>query len=317
MHPKEDHLLTPNELERLTCRVNALAAWHLSLRIFIHVVLGWLGYSLLYTGEILLGFLVLIPHFMAASFLGWAGIGHELFHNSVFPSKKINRFFFVLFSILTWNNYRYFDVSHPYHHRNTLEPGDTEGISQSPVRLLEIVFWLTFDARAFSRRIKILLSNALGEIPESSDAARLFPIGSEARRALFCGARMVLLVQCSLALLFVFSSQYWLLLIVNTAPFFLTFLNRTLATMQHFGLRTGEQKRDYFTSCRTVLLNPLLAFLYANMNYHVEHHFYPGIPYYHLNTVHDILVRRHIYPNIETNYWIALRGLVGMGAFSR
>lgn len=104
---KTDHdgncLLTRDELDRLAHRDNVVAARHLSYRFLLHAISGGLGYLWLQSGEIALGLAVLVPHFVAASFLGWAGIGHELFHNSVFTSRRVNRFLFVLFSILTWN----------------------------------------------------------------------------------------------------------------------------------------------------------------------------------------------------------------------
>ena len=33
-------------------------------------------------------------------------------------------------------------------------------------------------------------------------------------------------------------------------------------------------------------INPVFRFLYLNMNYHVEHHIFPTVPYYHLPALH-------------------------------
>ena len=33
---------------------------------------------------------------------------------------------------------------------------------------------------------------------------------------------------------------------------------------------------------RTVLMNPVSRFIYWNMNYHVEHHMFPMVPYHAL-----------------------------------
>ena len=39
---------------------------------------------------------------------------------------------------------------------------------------------------------------------------------------------------------------------------------------------------DFRCCCRTVLLGPVTRFLYWHMNYHVEHHMYPSVPFYNL-----------------------------------
>ena len=49
---------------------------------------------------------------------------------------------------------------------------------------------------------------------------------------------------------------------------------------QHAGL--AEDVLDHRLNSRTVYMNPVLRFLYWNMNYHVEHHMFPMIPYHAL-----------------------------------
>jgi fatty acid desaturase len=43
------------------------------------------------------------------------------------------------------------------------------------------------------------------------------------------------------------------------------------------------------TDTRTVATNPVLSFLMCNINFHIEHHLYPGVPWYRLQKVHRIL----------------------------
>ena len=45
------------------------------------------------------------------------------------------------------------------------------------------------------------------------------------------------------------------------------------AVTQHIGLR--EDVLDRLTDTCTVYMNPVLRFLYLNMNYHLEHHLFP------------------------------------------
>ena len=54
---------------------------------------------------------------------------------------------------------------------------------------------------------------------------------------------------------------------------------------QHAGL--AEDVLDHRLNSRTVYMNPVLRFLYWNMNYHVEHHMFPMIPYHALPALHE------------------------------
>ncbi|MBI4429597.1 MAG: fatty acid desaturase [Ignavibacteriales bacterium] len=52
------------------------------------------------------------------------------------------------------------------------------------------------------------------------------------------------------------------------------------------GLMTGGNE---FTDTRTVLSNRFVTFMMCNLNYHLAHHLFPGIPWYHLPKVHQLL----------------------------
>jgi fatty acid desaturase len=54
---------------------------------------------------------------------------------------------------------------------------------------------------------------------------------------------------------------------------------------QHAGL--PEDVLDHRLNCRTVYMNPVLRFIYWNMNYHVEHHMFPMVPYHRLPALHE------------------------------
>jgi hypothetical protein len=44
---------------------------------------------------------------------------------------------------------------------------------------------------------------------------------------------------------------------------------------------------DHPLNSRTVYMNPIVRFLYWNMNYHVEHHMFPMVPYHALPALHE------------------------------
>ncbi len=80
--PADGKLLDREAYRRLVKKRDGLAALLLLIRIAFHVILLTFSWRLFAEGHRLAAVLLLIPHFMAWSFLGWAGIGHELFHRS-------------------------------------------------------------------------------------------------------------------------------------------------------------------------------------------------------------------------------------------
>lgn len=88
--------------------------------------------------------------------------------------------------------------------------------------------------------------------------------------------------------------KYFLLFWV--VPYFSTFLmfQYIRSVAEHF----GELKYDHLLNAsRTVKTNALERFFIAphNVGYHIEHHLYPGVPYYHLPKLHDLLMETPAY----------------------
>jgi fatty acid desaturase len=54
---------------------------------------------------------------------------------------------------------------------------------------------------------------------------------------------------------------------------------------QHGGL--ADNVLDHRLNTRTVYMNPFTRFVYLNMNYHVEHHMFPMVPYHALPALHE------------------------------
>ena len=71
---------------------------------------SWLGFAA-----------ALFAHGTVGSF--FVGVApHELGHGSVFRSKRLNKLFLYLFSLLSWHDPFDYASSHTYHHRYTLHP---------------------------------------------------------------------------------------------------------------------------------------------------------------------------------------------------
>ncbi len=84
--------------------------------------------------------------------------------------------------------------------------------------------------------------------------------------------------------------MYWVVPYLST--FFMFQYIRSVA--EHF----GELSYDHLlTSTRSVKTNLFESFVFAphNVGYHLEHHLYPGVPYYHLPKLHELLMAQPEY----------------------
>ncbi|MCP4385598.1 MAG: fatty acid desaturase, partial [Hyphomicrobiales bacterium] len=75
---------------------------------------------------------------------------------------------------------------------------------------------------------------------------------------------------------------------------------------QHAGL--VEDVLDHRLNCRTVYMNPLVRFSYWNMNYHIEHHMFPMIPYHNLPALHEEI--RADTPTPYGGFWEAYKEII-------
>jgi len=69
---------------------------------------------------------------------------------------------------------------------------------------------------------------------------------------------------------------------------------------------------DHRLNSRTVYMNPVSRFIYWNMNYHVEHHMFPMVPYHALPRLHAIIKDDLPAPNLSiadgfAEMWPALK----------
>ena len=262
----------------------------------------------------IIAFLFLVPHYMAWSFLGWSGIGHELFHKKVFTNKKFNTVLFRVFSVLCWSNYGYFETSHTIHHKNPLSGEDFEVSPQGRLVGWALIGSLTFDLGTALRRVIVLTKNAFGQGPTGAEG-KYFPVNSSALSNLINGARTVLIFHAIVIIISIYIDSLFPILSITIAPFVMNFPNRILAALQHFNLESDPDKQDLFFSTRTIMLNPIIQFFYAGMNFHTEHHIFPSVPFYNLPFLHKRFREHDILINFEPNFISGIQYLYKNGYF--
>jgi fatty acid desaturase len=74
------------------------------------------------------------------------------------------------------------------------------------------------------------------------------------------------------------------LMLVGLPTLYGRWLALLFGVSQHAGL--AENVLDHRLNARTIRMNPVFRFIYWNMNFHVEHHMFPMVPYHALPALH-------------------------------
>jgi fatty acid desaturase len=179
---------------------------------------GATAFILWRTGHGWLALLALIAHGNVCSLFN-CGI-HELAHGTVFRSRSLNRFFLALYGFLHWTNARSVAARHRGHHTSTLHPEDPELPGSCHVLWLGTWLWsLTFN------------------LPRFLIALTSCPIW-------LTGTHLLL------ALAFLWSGAWELIVLVTLAPFLFGFLATLFIYAQHGGMKLDRELVESTRSCR-------------------------------------------------------------------
>jgi fatty acid desaturase len=294
------------------------AGGHLAL----FCVTGTLVY-VFWSQQIWLAFLIaLFLHGTVGSF--FAGVApHELGHGTVFRTKRLNKFFLYLFSLLSWWDPFDYASSHTYHHRYTLHPeGDRENLlplepTVGSTFLLQMftVNLLTQRGRVFGKgglisTVFVTILGAFGmvgdpETPINEWIRTLHDDQPEEFRKSIWWSRILLLFHGSILIVSIITGLWVLPLIFSVFPFIANWGVYFTGLPQHCGLM--ENVPDFRKSVRSMTLPLPLEFLYWRMNWHTEHHMYAGVPCYNLKALHHELAWDMPAPRTLVSAWREMR----------
>lgn len=291
---------------------NKTATLDLAIRLTMHLIVFWCLILTLNHQAVLLFMLFVVVNGILVSFLGWAGAGHEYFHGTAFKNRKLNRVLFRLFSCATWNNWGWFEVSHQLHHKYTMHLLDPESPENRPGNTHLRLFWLsTIDFPVFTRRIKILFFNSCGVVPGLNQSLRdVISVRPRFITRIRLGALSVFAYQAFLFLV-AFQINPILAFIFALAPFTFNLVNKIVETNQHLGMK--YHSKDFRENSRTIRLGGFIEFLYSNMNFHSEHHMFPGVPYYKLPELNSHLVNLQLVEIPRKGFFAATKIAIGTG----
>jgi fatty acid desaturase len=227
---------------------------------------------------------------------------HEAGHGTAFKTRWMNDVVYQIASFMIMRNPVTWRWSHARHHTDTIIVGrDPEIAVMRPPDLLRVVlnFFGILDVWHF---MTDMLRNAAGAV---SDAEKSF-IPEQERYKVVRAARVHLAVYVATIVLALWMRSWLPLMIIGLPRMYGAWHGVLCGLLQHGGL--ADNVTDHRLNSRTVLMNPISRFIYWNMNYHVEHHMFPMVPYHALPRLHELI--KHDLPEPNTSFWDGYREMI-------
>jgi fatty acid desaturase len=234
---------------------------------------------------------------------------HECGHGTAFRTPWKNDVVYHIASFQVMRNPINWRWSHARHHTDTIIVGrDAEIAWMHPIKL-----WLKALAyvgvRETWQSLGTLARNAMGKL--SDDEKDYIPESERPKAVFWARVHMAVYAVTVLVALGMFlSGMGW----KSVIPFLLIGGPRMYGAwhmimtglLQHGGL--AEDVLDHRLNSRTVYMNPVSRWIYWNMNYHVEHHMFPMVPYHALPRLHEVV--KHDLPTPDPSIWAAYRDMM-------
>lgn len=227
-----------------------------------------------------------VPFFLAYGVLYGSATDsrwHECGHGTAFKTQWMNRAVYQLACFMIMRNPVTWRWSHARHHTDTTVVGrDPEIAVMRPPDLLRLIanFIGLYDAWF---AVGDMLRNAAGNL---SPAERSFIPEIEQHKVIRV-ARIWLAIYAVVIGLAIYTQSILPLTLVGLPRLYGAWHHVMTGLLQHGGL--AENVTDHRLNSRSVLMNPISRFIYWNMNYHVEHHMFPMVPYHALPRLHEAI----------------------------
>jgi fatty acid desaturase len=255
------------------------------------VILFGLMIALAAGGVLLWGSLWAVPFWLGYGVLYGSAMDsrwHECGHGTAFRTSWMNDAVYQIASFCMVRNPVVWRWSHARHHTDTVIVGrDPEiAVMRPPAlfRLLLNVFGILDALLGWGQ----MLRNASGRL--NAEEATWVP-DSEQPKAIHI-ARIWVAIYAATIGIAVATGSIIPMMLIGLPRLYGAWHHVMTGVLQHAGL--ADNVNDHRLNSRTVLINPFSRFIYWNMNYHVEHHMFPMVPYHRLPDLHAAI--RHDLP---------------------
>ncbi|WP_413993674.1 fatty acid desaturase family protein [Labrys okinawensis] len=224
---------------------------------------------------------------------------HECGHGTAFRTRWMNDVIYEIASFMLMRNPVTWRWSHARHHTDTIIVGrDAEIAVMRPPDLIRLVLNFAGIIDVWYSLIA-LGRNALGTL--TPDEQSFIPEAERYKAVTAARWHMAIYFTAIVAALATWS---WLPLMLIGLPRLYGCWHMVMTgLLQHIGL--ADNVTDHRLNSRTVYMNPVSRFIYWNMNYHVEHHMFPMVPYHALPKLHELI--KHDLPEPNPSIWHAYR----------
>lgn len=222
---------------------------------------------------------------------------HECGHGTAFKSRWMNDWLYQLACFCMIRNPVSWRWSHARHHTDTIIVGrDPEILAMRPPALFRICLNLFGLLDAWNGWARMLL-NASGRL--DPEEATCIPESEQPK--VIRVARLWTGVYAATIAVALAMGSVLPLMVIGLPRLYGAWHHVMTGLMQHAGL--ADNVTDHRLNTRTVYLNPISRFIYLNMNYHVEHHMFPMVPYHRLPDLHEAI--KHDLPAPNLSIWHA------------
>ncbi|MBS0633218.1 MAG: NADH:ubiquinone reductase (Na(+)-transporting) subunit F [Verrucomicrobia bacterium] len=205
---------------------------------------------------------------------------HEAGHGTAFKTDWMNSALYEIASFMVMRESTLWRWSHTRHHSDTIIVGrDPEIFVPRPANIRATLLAF-FNIGSYLKYFPQIIRHACGRMaPEE----RVY-IPENQFGKIYWKARLYVAIYASVLALAIYTRSILPLLFVGLTNLYGSWLMVVYGLTQHAGL--AENVLDHRLNCRTVYMNPIHRYLYWNMNYHVEHHMFPLVPYHALPQLH-------------------------------
>jgi fatty acid desaturase len=208
---------------------------------------------------------------------------HECGHGTAFKTRWMNDAVYQIASFMILREPVVWRWSHARHHTDTIIVGRDPEISvPRPPDILGLLLNL-FALKTGPKALGRLALHALGRM--NAEEASFIPLSEQPK--VFRTARLWLAIFAAVILASISLRSMLPLMLIGLPSFYGSWLQLIFGVTQHAGL--AEDVLDHRLNSRTVYMNPVFRFLYSNMNYHIEHHMFPMVPYHALPALHEAI----------------------------